>query len=206
MTTRVLRLGRFQTEALLGEGGATQTYRARLADAKPGVDERRFVVTLLRAGRGRVDAQVAARFVEAARRLAGLDQSGFVRVVELCEGPGQIYAACEFKAGVNLAQLRSQAAPSGSMDPRLVGLLGGNCRASGAAARGARKPARARRAQSGQCLGVPRRRGVSPGIAVWPRRCGLAATPTSAGGSSPRPSSLRDRPPCPRRTCIPSAP
>jgi hypothetical protein len=124
MTTRVLRLGRFQTEALLGEGEATQTYRARLADAKPGVDERRFVVTLLRAGRGRADAQVAARFVEAARRLAGLDQSGFVRVVELCEGPGQIYAACEFKAGVNLAQLRRQAAPSGSMDPRLVGLLG----------------------------------------------------------------------------------
>jgi hypothetical protein len=124
MTTRVLRLGRFQTEALLGEGGTTQTYRARLADAKPGVDERRFVVTLLRDSRGRVEAQLAARFVEAARRLAGLDQSGFVRVVELCEGPGQIYAACEFKAGVNLAQLRSQAAPQGSMDPRLVGLLG----------------------------------------------------------------------------------
>ncbi len=124
MTTRVPRLGRFQTEALLGEGGTTQTYRARLADAKPGVDERRFVVTLLRDTRGRVEAQLAARFVEAARRLAGLDQSGFVRVVELCEGPGQIYAACEFKAGVNLAQLRSQAAPQGSMDPRLVGLLG----------------------------------------------------------------------------------
>jgi len=124
MTTRVLRLGRFQTEALLGEGGTTQTYRARLADAKPGVDERRFVVTLLRDSRGRVEAQLAVRFVEAARRLAGLDQSGFVRVVELCEGPGQVYAACEFKAGVNLAQLRSQAAPQGSMDPRLVGLLG----------------------------------------------------------------------------------
>jgi hypothetical protein len=124
MTTRVLRLGRFQTEALLGEGGTTETYRARLADVKPGVDERRFVLTLLRAGRGHPDAQLAARFVEAARRLAGLDQSGFVRVVELCEGPGQIYAACEFKAGVNLAQLRSQAAPGGSMDPRLVGLLG----------------------------------------------------------------------------------
>jgi hypothetical protein len=124
MTTRVLRLGRFQTEALLGEGETTQTYRARLAEAKPGVDERRFVVTLLRDSRGRVEAQLAARFVEAARRLAGLDQSGFVRVVELCEGPGQIYAACEFKAGVNLAQLRSQAAPQGAMDPRLVGLLG----------------------------------------------------------------------------------
>ena len=124
MTTKVLRLGRFQTEALLGKGGATETYRARLADAKPGVDERRFVVTLLRGGRGRADAQLAIRFVEAARRLAGLDQSGFVRVVELSEGPGQIYAACEFKAGVDLAQLRSQAAPAGFMDPRLVGLLG----------------------------------------------------------------------------------
>jgi hypothetical protein len=124
MTTRVLRLGRFQTEALLGEGGNTETYRARLADVKPGVDERRFVVTLLRNERGRADAQLAARFVETARRLAGLDLSGFVRVVELCEGPGQIYAACEFKAGVNLAQLRSQAAPRGFMDPRLVGLLG----------------------------------------------------------------------------------
>ena len=123
MTTKVLRLGRFQTEALLGEGGTTATYRARLADAKPGADERRFVVTLLRGERGRADAQLAARFVEAARRLAGLDQSGFMRVIELCEGPGQIYAACEFKAGVDLAQLRSQAAPRGFMDPRLVGLL-----------------------------------------------------------------------------------
>jgi serine/threonine-protein kinase len=123
MTTKVLRVGRFQTEALLGKGGATETYRARLADAKPGVDERRFVVTLLRGERGRADAQLAIRFVEAARRLAGLDQSGFVRVVELSEGPGQIYAACEFKAGVDLVQLRSQAAPAGFMDPRLVGLL-----------------------------------------------------------------------------------
>jgi serine/threonine-protein kinase len=123
MTAKVLRLGRFQTEALLGQGGATETYRARLADAKPGVDERRFVVTLLRGERGRADAQLAIRFVEAARRLAGLDQSGFVRVVELSEGPGQIYAACEFKAGVDLAQLRSQSAPAGFMDPRLVGLL-----------------------------------------------------------------------------------
>jgi serine/threonine-protein kinase len=123
MTANVLRVGRFQTEALLGKGGATETYRARLADAKPGVDERRFVVTLLRGERGRADAQLAIRFVEAARRLAGLDQSGFVRVVELSEGPGQIYAACEFKTGVDLAQLRSQAAPVGFMDPRLVGLL-----------------------------------------------------------------------------------
>jgi eukaryotic-like serine/threonine-protein kinase len=123
MTSKVLRLGRFQTEALLGKGGATETYRARLADAKPGVDERWFVVTLLRGERGRADAQLAISFVEAARRLAGLDQSGFVRVVELSEGPGQIYAACEFKAGVDLAQLRSQAAPAGVMDPRLVGLI-----------------------------------------------------------------------------------
>jgi serine/threonine-protein kinase len=123
MTTKVLRLGRFQTEVLLGESATTATFRARLADAKPGADERRFVVTLLRGERGRADPQLAARFVEAARRLAGLDQSGFMRVIELCEGPGQIYAACEFKAGVDLAQLRSQAAPRGFMDPRLVGLL-----------------------------------------------------------------------------------
>ena len=123
MTTKVLRLGRFQTEALLGESATTVTFRARLADAKPGADERRFVVTLLRGERGRADPQLAARFVEAARRLAGLDQSGFMRVIELCEGPGQIYAACEFKAGVDLTQLRSQAAPRGFMDPRLVGLL-----------------------------------------------------------------------------------
>jgi serine/threonine protein kinase len=123
MTTKVLRLGRFQTEVLLGESATTATFRARLADAKPGADERRFVVTLLRGERGRADPQLAARFVEAARRLAGLDQSGFMRVIELCEGPGQIYAACEFKAGVDLTQLRSQAAPRGFMDPRLVGLL-----------------------------------------------------------------------------------
>jgi hypothetical protein len=141
-----LRLGRFQTEALLGEGATTETYRARLADAKPGADERRFVVTLLRGERGRADAQLAARFVEAARRLAGLDQSGFVRVVELCEGPGQIYAACEFKAGVDLAQLRSQAAPR-----RIHGSASGgparaeDGRTSGSPARAHAGPARARR-------------------------------------------------------------
>ena len=123
MNTKVLRLGRFQTEALLGEGGTTATYRARLADLKPGVEERRFVVTLLKGEGGRPDAQLKVRFAEAARRLAGLDQPGFVRVVELCEGPGQVYAACEFKAGVDLVQLRSQAAPAGFMDPRLVGVL-----------------------------------------------------------------------------------
>jgi serine/threonine protein kinase len=123
MNNKVLRLGRFQTEALLGEGGATETYRARLADAKSGADERQFVVTLLRNVRGHPDAGLVGRFVEAARRLAALDQPGMVRVVELCEGPGQIYAACEFKAGVNLSQLRNQAAPSGFMEPRLVGLL-----------------------------------------------------------------------------------
>jgi serine/threonine protein kinase len=123
MTTKVLRLGRFQTEVLLGESGTTETYRAHLADAKPGADERQFVVTLLRSQRGRTDGELAARFVGAARQLAGLDQSGFRRVIELCEGPGQIYAACDFKAGVDLAQLRSQATPRGFMDPRLVGLL-----------------------------------------------------------------------------------
>ena len=124
MTTKVLRLGRFLTEALLGEGGTTETYRARLADAKPAADERRFVVTLLRSERERTDGELAARFVKAARQLAGLDQSGFVRVVELGEGPGPVYAACEFRAGVDLSHLRGQAAPRGFMDPRLVGLLG----------------------------------------------------------------------------------
>ena len=123
MTKKAMRLGRFQTEALLGQGGVTETYRARVADAKPGADERRFVITVLRGAQGRPDALLAARFIEAARRLAGLDQSGFLRVIELSEGPGPIYAVHEFKAGVDLAQLRSQAASNGFMDPRLVGLL-----------------------------------------------------------------------------------
>jgi serine/threonine protein kinase len=123
MTKKVMRLGRFQTEALLGQGGVTETYRGRVAGGKPGADERRFVITVLRGLEGRPDPQQAVRFIEAARQLAGLDQSGFVRVTEIGEGPGPIYAVHEFKAGVDLTQLRGQAAAGVFMDPRLVGLL-----------------------------------------------------------------------------------
>lgn len=121
MNANPLRLGRFTTEALLGQGPTTETYRAHLSEPKG--DERKFVITLLRDQAGPINGQVAARFVEAARRLAGLEQAGFVRVIELGEGPGRLYAAHDFKVGVNLAQLRQQAAPQGTMDPRLVGLL-----------------------------------------------------------------------------------
>ena len=121
MIAKVLRLGRYQTEALLGQGPTTETYRARLSESKG--DDRRFVITLLRERPGQVETQMVARFVEAARRLAGLDQAGYVRVIEIGEGPGPIYAVHEFKIGVNLSQLRKQAAPTGTMDPRLVGLL-----------------------------------------------------------------------------------
>jgi serine/threonine protein kinase len=122
MNGKPLRLGRFATEALLGQGPTTETYRAHLSDPKG--DERRFVITVLRDQAGSVNGLMAARFVEAARQLAGLDQAGCVRVIELGEAPGPVYAVHDFKVGVNLAQLRKQAAPSrGNMDLRLVGLL-----------------------------------------------------------------------------------
>lgn len=121
MNGNPLRLGRFTTEALLGQGPTTETYRAHLSEPKG--DERKFVITLLRDQAGPVNGEMSARFVEAARRLAALDQAGCVRVIELGEGPGPVYAAHDFKVGVNLAQLRVQAAPKGVMDPRLVGLL-----------------------------------------------------------------------------------
>ncbi len=117
MKGKPLRLGRFCTDALLGQSPTTETYRARLSDAKG--DDRRFVITLLRDQAG----PLATRFVEAARQLAGLDQAGCVRVVELGEAPGPIYAVHEFKVGVNLVQLRQQAVPKGEMDPRLVAVL-----------------------------------------------------------------------------------
>jgi serine/threonine-protein kinase len=121
MSDKHLRLGRFTTEALLGQGPTTESYRALLSDPKG--DGRKFVITVLGEQAGALDPQMPARFIEAARRLAGMEQAGCVRVVELGEGPGRIYAVHEFKVGVNLAQLRVQAAPKGGMDPRLVGVV-----------------------------------------------------------------------------------
>lgn len=121
MSGKPLRLGRFATEALLGQGPTTECYRARSSDSKG--DEHKFVITLLRDQARLKDGQLVPRFVEAARRLAALDLAGCVRVIEIGEGPGPIYAVHDFRVGVNLSQLRQQAVPSGTMDARLVGVL-----------------------------------------------------------------------------------
>ena len=64
MKGKHLRLGRFTTEALLGRGPTTETYRAHLSEPKG--DERKFVITVLREQAGALDGQMPARFVEAA--------------------------------------------------------------------------------------------------------------------------------------------
>jgi serine/threonine-protein kinase len=104
---------------LLGQGQVSETYRARLAGTKPD-DGTRFVIKVLRSD----DRALAAHFVESARLLAALSLPACVRVVELSEGPGPIYAVWDLKAGVNLTGLRQQAAPSGPLDLRMVSLLG----------------------------------------------------------------------------------
>jgi hypothetical protein len=64
-------------------------------------------------------------FVDAARALQWTSLPGTAQVVEIGERPGPVFAAFEFKEGVNLRQLRAQAVAKDSlMDARLVGLIG----------------------------------------------------------------------------------
>ncbi len=124
MTTDYARLGRYQPEALLGQGRVTETFLARTVDPLPAVYGQTFALKVLRqepdGGRA-----LATRFIAAARMLQWMSLPGTASVVEIGEGPGPAFAAFEFKDGVDLCQLRSQAVPAGGrMDARLVGLIG----------------------------------------------------------------------------------
>jgi len=123
MTTGYARLGRYQPESLLGQGRVTETLLARTVDPLPAVYGRTFALKVLRQ---EADCrELATRFIDAARTLQWMSLPGTASVVEIGEGPGPVFAAFEFKEGVDLCQLRSQAVPAGGqMDARLVGLIG----------------------------------------------------------------------------------
>lgn len=122
MNAMAARLGHYQPILRLGGGPLVETVRARGADnAEPGKAD----VTLKILKRVGGPPDVEERFVSAMRALQWTTVVGTAPVVEIGEGPGPIFAAFTFIEGVDLRQLRSQAArPDGLLDGRLVGLLG----------------------------------------------------------------------------------
>jgi serine/threonine protein kinase len=117
------RLGRYLPEATLGQGNVTVTYRARALEPVPAVDAQVFTLKVLRTEHAHSD--IESCFVDAARVLQWTSLAGTSQVVETGESPGPVFAAFEFKDGVNLRQLRAQAVAKGSlMDARVVGLVG----------------------------------------------------------------------------------
>src|ERR1017187_1428277 len=123
MSASCARLGRYLPEVLLGQGSATVTYRARAVEPLSSVDAQIFTLKVLR--EESPGPEMESRFIDAARALQWSSLPGTAKVVEIGESPGPIFAAFEFKEGVNLRQLRAQAVGSGDlMDARLVGLVG----------------------------------------------------------------------------------
>jgi serine/threonine protein kinase len=123
MNASPVRLGRYQPVFRLGQGPLVETIRARAEQRADGSGPGDFTLKVLRAASGRSDLQ--ERFIAAMRSLQWTAMVGTTRVVEIAEGPGPIFAAFEFVEGVDLRQLRGQAATvDGIMDGRLVGLLG----------------------------------------------------------------------------------
>jgi hypothetical protein len=123
MSAAGLRLGRYLPEAMLGQGRVTVTYRARALEPGPAGDAQVFALKVLRQEHSHLASELC--FVDAARALQWTPLPGTAQVVEIGQSPGPVFAAFEFKEGVNLRQLRAQAvAKDGLMDARLVGLVG----------------------------------------------------------------------------------
>jgi serine/threonine protein kinase len=122
MNAMTARLGHYQPVLRLGGGPLLETVRARAVDdAESGKAD----VTLKILKRVGGPPDVAERFVSAMRALQWTAVVGTAPVVEIGDGPGPIFAALTFIEGVDLRQLRGQAArPDGLLDGRLVGLLG----------------------------------------------------------------------------------
>ena len=117
------RIGRYQPEAVLGQGILTVTYRARALEPLPAVETRDFTLKVMRNEYRRPELE--NRFLTVARALQWSTPPGTANVVEIGESHEAVFAAFEFREGVNLRQLRRRAVPPGArMDARLVGLLG----------------------------------------------------------------------------------
>jgi eukaryotic-like serine/threonine-protein kinase len=126
-----LRMGKYVLDGLLGPGGVTETYLVHL-EAKSDADADKpvelFALKLLRPDRLAEStlAQVAARFVAAARQLQGFHRPGFCRVVDICEGASPPYMVSEHIPGRDLGRLLEvgQAEGKPGVHPLLVGLIG----------------------------------------------------------------------------------
>jgi serine/threonine protein kinase len=122
MPAAALRIGRYLPLRRLGRGKLIETFHARLKDASPSEKASAFVLKVLRAEA--CGPAVIARFLDTMRVLRWTSLPGLPSLVDIGEAPGPVFAAFEFNAGVNLAQLRAQSVPPGGlMDIRLVGLL-----------------------------------------------------------------------------------
>jgi len=125
-----LRFGKYVIEGLLGPGGVTETYLARVQEkvATKAQSAPLFAVKLLR--RDRVPksayAEVAARFVSSGKQLRGFHRPGLGKVVEVFEDALACFIASEHVAGRDLNRLVETCRDEARLgiDPILAGLIG----------------------------------------------------------------------------------
>lgn len=123
-TTQTVRIGDYEIETILGDGGVTETYLARHVDPSPGEEDRRFAFKLLREDRGGGEAAVVARFRGAAERGLALEDPELVRVVAVApEGVAPAHYVTELVDGADCALL-VDVAPDGRVDPAAVASIG----------------------------------------------------------------------------------
>lgn len=116
--TSTLRFGDYDVDMLLGPGSVTETYRASRNGGAA------VALKLLRPDRGGSDPKVRDAFIAIAKRNKTLRLPGVAKVVDIHEGPDDVFIATELLDGVNLEGLFDSATASGSMDPQLVGQMG----------------------------------------------------------------------------------
>ncbi len=130
-----LRFGKYILEGLLGPGGVTETYLARLArdvrnQAGGSAAGQLFALKLLRPDRvpDGSFAEVARRFVAAGRQLLNFHRPGFGKVVDVSDDPAATLIVTEHVAGCDLARLietsHAENREGAGLDPVLAGLLG----------------------------------------------------------------------------------
>jgi hypothetical protein len=125
-----LRLGRYIAEGLLGPGGVSETYLARLAEGPEAARNQLFALKLLREDRisERAYPEVARRFVAAGEQLHDFRRPGFGKVVDFCGEGGTTFIVTEYVAGLDLTRLaaifQAETVGRACVDPVLAGLLG----------------------------------------------------------------------------------
>lgn len=132
---KALRLGKYIVEGILGPGGVTETYLARLApdamgESTQAMAGKLFALKLLRSDCVEVGdfAKVARRFLAAGRQLRDFHRPGFGKVVDLSDDPAATFIVTEYIGGTDLARLAEQSragrTDGAAVDPDLAGLIG----------------------------------------------------------------------------------